>query len=390
MRLGRTLIIIAVLLIVVLGLVYLATTFFGIGGDSVDTAATAAAQTLRTVVALSQPASAGDLITTDMLITTEIQANEYNDLMFIDKAQIVGLYARSNYEFGQILSSTMMLTDPTQLLDELHSGHAAIIPAGMVAIEIPISRFSGMAYGLTQGDRVNVIGTMSFVDLDTQYQTILPNYLAGVVAPGENLIATTNTSGLEDGATVNTQITSGEGTIDNLVAQTASGDRISIEGRAELDTLLNVPIYIVPSEQGQRPRFVSQTVLFNRVILHVGNFPLLDSQGNLIPLDDLEPVVEEVPEGEEPPPPEVPDQPDIITLVVTPQEAVTLNYMLYAGVELTLALRPPGDVDTAPTDAVDLQYMMNVYRIPLPSQLPYGFEPPSYELKEPVLLNDIP
>lgn len=389
MRLGRMLIIFALILIVALGLVYVATTFFGFGGISGDAASSEADSTIRTVVALSQPVAPGDKISLEMLLEVDIDVNEYNSLMFIDKAQIVGLYARSNYDFGQILSSTMMLTDPTQLLDELHSGHAAIIPAGMVAIQIPISRFSGMAYGLTQGDRVNVIATMSFVDLDTQFQTKLPNNLAGVLSPGQNAVLATNTTGLEDGATLSASIITGEGIWNNIVAQSVTGDRVSIQGRAELDTLLNVPVYAVPSEQVQRPRFVSQTVLFNRVILHVGNFPLLDSQGNLIILEEQQ-VAVEVPEGEEPPPPEPPDPPDIITLIVTPQEAVSINFMLYSGVQLTLALRPPGDAEILPTDAVDLQYMMNIYRIPLPGQLPYGLEPAIYDLDQPELLNDIP
>jgi hypothetical protein len=57
---------------------------------------------------------------------------------------------------------------------------------------------------------------------------------------------------------------------------------------------------------------------------------------------------------------------------------------------LTLALRPPGDEAVIPTDAVTLQYLLDVYRIPVPVKLPYGFEPSIDILAPPVLENDNP
>ncbi len=386
MRLGRILIIVSVFLIITLGIIYVATTYFGVGVLGGDAADLVEATPKRAVVVLTQPVATGEKVSFDMLRGIEIEDIEFNELMFIDKAQVVGLYARSDYDSGQVLSTTMMVSDPTQLLNDLHSGHASIIPPGMVAVQIPISRFSGMAYGLTQGDRVNVIATISFLDLDTQFQTQLPNYLAGVISPGQNVVMATSNSSL-DGTSVNATFNTGDSQWDNLVAQSITGDRISIQGRAELDSLLNVPVYVVPSELDQRPRIISQTVLFNRAILHIGNFPLLDTQGFLIEEEDSE-FSEPSIEGENAPPPEPEKQPDILTLIVTPQEAVSINFMLYSGIELTLALRSPNDLEISPTDAVDLQYMMDIYRIPLPEKSPYGLEPPMFELTQPPLLND--
>ncbi|MDH5508240.1 MAG: hypothetical protein OEZ02_13540, partial [Anaerolineae bacterium] len=82
--------------------------------------------------------------------------------------------------------------------------------------------------------------------------------------------------------------------------------------------------------------------------------------------------------------------PDIVTLIVTPQESVALNYLIYSGAQLTLALRARGDNGVLPTDAVTLQYLMDVYRIPFPVKLPYGNEPRIDLLKPPVLINDLP
>ena len=84
------------------------------------------------------------------------------------------------------------------------------------------------------------------------------------------------------------------------------------------------------------------------------------------------------------------EPPDIITLIMWPQDAVTLNYLLYTGAQVTLALRGAGSVNEAntATDAVTLQYLMDVYRIPLPVRLPYGTEPRVDVLTPPELEND--
>ena len=58
----------------------------------------------------------------------------------------------------------------------------------------------------------------------------------------------------------------------------------------------------------------------------------------------------------------------MISIVVTPQDAVTLNYLMYSGVQMNLALRGAGDEQRIKTDAVTLQYTMDTYSIPLASQ----------------------
>lgn len=66
----------------------------------------------------------------------------------------------------------------------------------------------------------------------------------------------------------------------------------------------------------------------------------------------------------------------MITLVVTPQDAVTLNYiMLNKGAKINLVMRSAGDTQVGKTEAVTLQFLMDQYNIPFPSKLPYGLEP---------------
>ena len=148
-------------------------------------------------------------------------------------------------------------------------------------------------------------------------------------------------------------------------------------------------MYLVPSEP-QRTRIVSQTILQDVIVLHVGNFPLIDEEGREIEI--IQPT--QPPEGQQQQTelePQAPSQqaPDIVTLIVLPQDAVTLNYLIYSGAELTLALRRVGDGTQTLTDAVTLQYLLDVYRIPVPAKLPYGIQPRVDDPEPPVLENDI-
>jgi pilus assembly protein CpaB len=84
-----------------------------------------------------------------------------------------------------------------------------------------------------------------------------------------------------------------------------------------------------------------------------------------------------------------PKLPDLITLVVTPQDAVTLNYLIYTGSQLTLALRSSGDDTRVQTEATTLDFLLNQYNIPIPVRLPYGMEPRVDEILTPELVNDV-
>lgn len=400
MRLGRMLILIALLLILILGAIFVATNMLGGGLFGSETAEEE--QPMQSVVALSRSVQAGERITLDKVKDQDIPAPGFDETMFTDKNQVTNLYARSNLSVGTILENDMLIDNPSDLINDMHSEHAPLIASGMVAVAVPINRFSGLAYGIATGDHVNIIATMSFIDLDTQFQTALPNYTAAILAPGQNAVVTLNqehgTVGLVDETGVlsdaESDVITGE-IWSNLVAQSATGEFVSPQGRGELDASLNQPFYLVPGEPLQRPRVVSQTVMFNKLVLHVGDFPILDEQGNEVEpvtVEDVEAEAQAEEEGNqaEQQKETKPNVPDIITLIVSPQEAVTLNYLIYTGAQLTLALRSPLDDAATPTDAVSIQYLLDTYRIPVPVKVPYGFEPGAYRLAPPVLENDIP
>lgn len=199
---------------------------------------------------------------------------------------------------------------------------------------------------------------MPFVDLDSEFQSILPNQLGTVIGPSVDP---------ESGAnTITIQVSGATG----------------LQGRTELDPVLNELTYVVPAEL-QRPRLVSQIVLHDAEVLQMGNFPLPEEEEAAAAA--VEPGQEQEGEGEglqqveeggeqqQEAPPLTP--PEVVTLIVTPQEAVTLNYLISAEMKLTMALRAAGDDSITSTEATTLQYLLDVYSIPVPAKLPYATEP---------------
>ena len=222
----------------------------------------------------------------------------------------------------------------------------------MVAISIPLrDRISSISYAPQAGDHINIIAAFTIVDLNSNTQTVLPDKVGQVTAPSAG------------GATAVTP--------PELTVKVAT-DADNTQGSAVLDPSLNQPIYTYPSES-QRPRLVSQTLIQDAAVLGVGDF-LLPGQTAAI----AEPTPVATPTGQ---PVAATTQktttvfPDTITIIVSPQDAVTLNYLIYAGAELTLVLRGTGDTQRVQTEAVTLQYLMDQYNIPLPAKLPYGTEP---------------
>jgi pilus assembly protein CpaB len=125
------------------------------------------------------------------------------------------------------------------------------------------------------------------------------------------------------------------------------------------------------------------------MVLGIGDFPSSGQKLEELPAEEAVPT--EAAPTEEPPaePEQAPKRPDVITLVVTPQDAVTLNYLIYAGAQLTLALRPAGDDSRVQTEAATLDFLLKNYQIPVPAPLPYGFEPRVDDLTPPELPNDV-
>jgi len=219
---------------------------------------------------------------------------------------------------------------------------------------------------------------MLFVDLDQFWQSKLPNWTGNVIAPG-------NTGISEGGGMITNE------TLSTLLAQPFRG--ASEQGRAENDPTVNQTFYILPSEP-QRPRLVSQTLIQNVIVLQMGSFmtPAEKAAAEATkpaPTATPEPGSEQAQQQQAAATPTpIPAPPDVITLIVSPQDAVTLNYLIYGGAQLTLVLRNPRDAEVPATEAVTLAYLLDQYNIPIPVKLPYGLEPAVTDLVLPPLPND--
>jgi pilus assembly protein CpaB len=282
--------------------------------------------------------------------------------LFTSKTDVVGQYAK--YPLAQgILITVEMVTPEAGNINLGGSTWAATIPQGMTAIAIPITRLSSAAYGIYGGDFVDILVSLLLVDVDSSYQSVLPNYTASV----------TGTGYLPDQLPL-------------LTASIVSGGLNSAQGRTELDAALKEPLYIVPSES-QRPRIVTQMILQNVQVLHVGTFPL-PGEPTTQAFNESIAVATATPQpGQQAAATIV--RPDIITLMVTPQDAVMLKYLLDIDASITLTLRNPNDQGTnAETEAATLQYLLSQYNIPVPAKLPYAVEPRTDTITPPELPND--
>jgi pilus assembly protein CpaB len=64
--------------------------------------------------------------------------------------------------------------------------------------------------------------------------------------------------------------------------------------------------------------------------------------------------------------------PDMVTLIVSPQDSVTLSYLRNTAAILSLTLRNPTDQLRQATEAATLQFLLSQYNIPIPAKLPYA------------------
>jgi Flp pilus assembly protein CpaB len=244
-----------------------------------------------------------------------------------DTSETIGRVAAVDVVQGQPILRTM-------LAEKGAAGQAALlIPDGRVAVAFPISQQSSVAYAIQPGDFVDVLIVASFIDLDQDFQSTLPNLISFLTPQLD-----------QDGNQVGFTLT-----------------EPTDEGRYEIPRGLpqDTGALIYPRE-AQRPRRVAQLTVPAAKVLRVG--PWID-----LPNPQATPTAE----GEAPPPP---PPPDIVTLAVEPQDALVLLWARQSEMYMELALRAPGSEQARYSpEAVTLQYMLTRFNIAVPPKLEYGF-----------------
>lgn len=348
MRRGRVFLYLSLILILLVAGGYLLYTNFLKPSPGPDATAEVVIPDRVDIVVITQKAPRGTLLDETVLGLIPLPRDLVIAGMFTDLAQVVGRQAKFDLDSGIPLTVNMLVDTAAQLSDA-GSVASLSIPEGMVAKSIPINRLASVSYALRPGDRVVVIASMQFIDLDSDFQTKLPNSTALVYGSSISL-------GAEGGPPRLTSEVAPEG-----------GPQGRIEREGEL---IDESLYVVPSE-AQRPRLATQIIIPSATVLHVGDFTF-EEEG--IPLAEVPAPAPPPAEGEAPPEPEE-SPPDNITLIVSPQEAVNLTYLIDSGVSISLALRSAGDSTVIDTETATIQYFLEDYSIPLPGKLPYGLAP---------------
>ncbi len=368
MRRGRVLILVALLFLGVALVAYLV-----IGGGILTPTTAEPTPTPEprdaTIVIAAQDIPRGAEIPPDAVMLSAYPADMLvtgDGGMVTDVNMVVGRIARMDIARGVPLTSNMVTDQAGRLLD-VGSDAALAIPEGYTAIAIPISRLSSVAYALREGDQVDVLVSALVADVDFEFQTLLPNFssiLFGVDGPLTGRVCDL----FQPGGT--------PGTYACVVSQ-----QLPI-GRTETDVSTGELLYVIPTEQ-QRPRLVTQRIIEKATVLHVGTFPLQDEiyQPTYIsPEESGQPPEQTVTPVTKPP--------DIITLIVEPQQALALNYAIKANIDIVLTLRSPDDPLQTETTSVSLEFLFNNYNITVPSKPAYGLQPRLDKIIPPVLPND--
>lgn len=307
----------------------------------------------------------GGRVTEDVLSTLSIPQENVVSVMYTtdELPFLVDKYAKVPLEQGVVITEGMV-GDSSAAVSIPGPEWAALIPPGMIAMSVPIDRLGTSGYAVNNGAHVNVNVCLLFVDVDPSYQTILPNLTA--------ILTGTGLGGILQGADETGFSTQGLPILSLGVVSSGAA-----QGRLELDPSVQQPYYLIPSE-AQRPRTVCQTLLQDVVVLRLGDFPL--SGTTVVAEEEVQD-----PNAQQ----SAPAKPDLVTLIVTPQDSVTLSYLVYTNAKLSLALRNPTDQSRLATEASTLQFLLSQYNIPVPAKLPYSLHPALTTLVAPALPNDV-
>lgn len=348
MRRGRIFIFLALILIIGLAVVALVfSRFLTPGGQSAEAPQPA---TVKIYIA-GQNIQQGELIVEELLSTMDIPQDKVVSVMFTtdQKSELLNKTAKYPIDQGVVITRSMVSDGTIAAGGPEWAGQ---IPQGMAAVAIPTTRLESVAFGVRDGAHVDVSACLMFVDIDPSFQSILPNHVGGLVQPG----------------------TAGDGEVPGVTLG-VTGDS-GVQGRTEVESAFQQGIYVIPSEQ-QRARLVCQMVLQNAVVLKFGGFPLQQAQPT--PEDGTQQTTQQ----------QATQVPDIVTLIVSPQDSITLSYLVYSGAKVTMSLRNALDESRVATEAATLQFLLSQYNIPVPAKLPYAMQPRVDDLNSTFLPNDV-
>lgn len=277
---------------------------------------------------------------------------------FSDPDEVIGQIVKTTVSRGQEILKPMIALSPSDIA-ALGSDLGLYVDQGRVAVAFPINRFSGAAYALRPGDRVDALMSLNLVKVDQEFQTKRPNVWERVFEP-------------------------------SLLAGEAFLFPPTSEGRLELIPGINSIAVIGPGEgKEQIPRRVTQLGTQQMEVLWVGtwNDPRIslnqqfEADAKISP-----PGSDEIGEDATPPDPtrdRPEDSPDLVILSMSAQDALALKWALENGLNVDLALRAQGDNSVFATTSVSLPQIVEQGVLTIPEPGEFGTEPRIDELEPP-------
>jgi Flp pilus assembly protein CpaB len=299
------------------------------------------------VVLVAQDISVGSIITEDKIIEGPWPSTYDIQGLVTNKDNVIGRRAKTDLRRGEPIFSSQVAESGTAITYPATEISLRLNP-GKVAIAVPISRLSSVAYAVGKNDHLMVMATLMFIDIDPGLQTDLPN---------DVLLVNINNEG-------------------NITASSMTGGRIFKE-----DPLSNTVLasFYVPNEK-QRGRMSSVILVQDARVINVGNANA--SSSSLVTQPTPKPGAEAT---------AVPTtNPDIIIIEVSPDEALAINYVIRMNGDLTYAIRSAGDTEVFDIPSLDLKRLMEDFKIEIPAKLNYGTNPRVDKPYIPVLGNDVP
>ena len=327
------------------------------------------------VVVAKLPIPIGEMLTEDLL-ETELRPSTnvalQGNYTFTSTESLAGSIVVVPIAKGQEILQPMVASNPTDVTD-IGSDLSLYIPEGNIAVAFPIDRFSGASLAMRAGDAVDVIMTLRTVEIDSQFNSGLPNFVSRV-----------SQSQLEAG-------------LDFLFPPV-------LEGRLEFIPEINQVAAIVPSlnettvvpgqtyEPGVAiPKRVTQLTIQQAKVIYVGQWQdprvleeqqaaaqaqaessvTFDDEGNPIPVPTPTPI------------PERQENPDVVILSMPVQEALALKFAQDREVKIDLVLRSPGDVTLFVTTSVSLPQIVDQGGLALPEPAEFDLFNPLYDPREP-------
>ncbi|MBI5350097.1 MAG: Flp pilus assembly protein CpaB, partial [Chloroflexi bacterium] len=180
MQRSRLLILVGLLLLLGTGAVFLVLTAIGsTTATPTPGPATPEPVTVTQIVIAIQPLTRGAKIPAEAVTLAPWPAKDLPPSTILDLKLVVGKVARFNIDRGLPVLNTM-IAEPGK--EGLAGSEIALkIDPGKVGISLPTNRLSSVAYALAEGDHINVLVALLFVDLNETTQTVLPSKLKALI-----------------------------------------------------------------------------------------------------------------------------------------------------------------------------------------------------------------